>query len=317
MVTGTTASSGDHSIITGVTCLPVASCASCPRNSVWPGLGKAGARQHALGDRIGDHGGGFARHHVVDRAADRGDRRRRARMRPACRARAVTGRPSGTTGSARAKVAGRLRRRHFRDRHVEAERARAALEKIGVADQIEGRQIELGPPPPKRERQIRADAGRFADRQSQRLGLAHFALEFPRLWRLCIRSSPLCAALPGSGWLRARSGAGRFASFTSCCDRRLGLARLLVANREHLQALLRSSPAWSAGQPACCRADRAAALSQIGRGAGHRIAHRHVAQPRARISRPSLQLRKRLRSCSASRRLASTTAASIHRAPPR
>jgi len=37
IVTGTTASSGDHSIITGRTDLPVASCTSVARNSVWPG----------------------------------------------------------------------------------------------------------------------------------------------------------------------------------------------------------------------------------------------------------------------------------------
>ena len=40
MVTGTTASSGDHSIITGLTGLPVHSCASRPKNSVWPGSAK-------------------------------------------------------------------------------------------------------------------------------------------------------------------------------------------------------------------------------------------------------------------------------------
>src|ERR1700722_6394461 len=40
MVTGTTASSGDHSIITGRRVLPVASCASVARNSVWPGSAK-------------------------------------------------------------------------------------------------------------------------------------------------------------------------------------------------------------------------------------------------------------------------------------
>ena len=40
MVTGTTASSGDHNIITGRSDLPVASCTSVARNSVWPGSAK-------------------------------------------------------------------------------------------------------------------------------------------------------------------------------------------------------------------------------------------------------------------------------------
>src|SRR5579863_7276753 len=37
MVTGTTASSGDHNIITGRRVFWVASCTSVARNSVWPG----------------------------------------------------------------------------------------------------------------------------------------------------------------------------------------------------------------------------------------------------------------------------------------
>ena len=40
IVTGTTASSGDQSIITGRSCRPVASCTSVARNSVWPGSAK-------------------------------------------------------------------------------------------------------------------------------------------------------------------------------------------------------------------------------------------------------------------------------------
>ncbi len=40
MVTGTTASSGDHSIITGRSAVPVARAASFARYSVWPGSEK-------------------------------------------------------------------------------------------------------------------------------------------------------------------------------------------------------------------------------------------------------------------------------------
>src|ERR1700753_4291883 len=40
MGTGTTACSGDHSIMTGCSILPVASCTSVARNSVWPGSAK-------------------------------------------------------------------------------------------------------------------------------------------------------------------------------------------------------------------------------------------------------------------------------------
>ena len=85
MVTGTTASSGDHSIITGRTALPVVSAASLARYSVWPGSAKAGAVEHVLGDRVGDDGRGAAGDHVGDGAADGGDRGRCARLRPACR----------------------------------------------------------------------------------------------------------------------------------------------------------------------------------------------------------------------------------------
>src|SRR5262245_11481163 len=40
MVTGTTASSGDHSIMTGLVGWPVVSSTSLARNSVWPGTAK-------------------------------------------------------------------------------------------------------------------------------------------------------------------------------------------------------------------------------------------------------------------------------------
>ena len=87
MVTGTTASSGDHSIITGCTGLPVASCGELGEKFGVAGFGKARTIEHVLGDRIGDDRRGAAGQHIGDRAADRGDCRRRAASRRACRAR--------------------------------------------------------------------------------------------------------------------------------------------------------------------------------------------------------------------------------------
>ena len=40
MVTGTTARSGDHSIITGCGTVPFTAADNCARNSVWPGCEK-------------------------------------------------------------------------------------------------------------------------------------------------------------------------------------------------------------------------------------------------------------------------------------
>ena len=61
------------------------------------------------------------------------------------------------------------RGRHNGNRDIEAEPSGAAAEKTGIADDIERRQFKLGAPPPYREREIRTDPGRFAERQCQRL----------------------------------------------------------------------------------------------------------------------------------------------------
>ena len=87
-------------------------------------LGKARAVEHVLGDRIGDQRGGVAGQHVGDRAADRGDRRRRAASV------GLAGR-GGDRQVERRRPARRARRRrrpapaHGGERHVEAEDARA------------------------------------------------------------------------------------------------------------------------------------------------------------------------------------------------
>ena len=198
MVTGTTASSGDHSIITGCAGLSGRLGGELGEEFGMAGLGKAGAVEHVLGDRIGDHGGGAAGQHVGDRAADRGDRRRRAAG-------------VGLAGRGGDREFERHHRQRAREggggfggrdhgkRHVEPEDARAALKKIRVADQIKGRQVELDASPPDREREIGTDPRRLAEGQRQR--------KLPRalICLLCTRSSPVCGSRRGISWPRHRS----------------------------------------------------------------------------------------------------------------
>ena len=86
IVTGTTASSGDHSIITGRSDLPVASWTRCGQELGMAGLGETPIVEHVLGHRVGDDGGGQSGHDVGDGTADRGYGCRRAgSIRPAGR----------------------------------------------------------------------------------------------------------------------------------------------------------------------------------------------------------------------------------------
>ena len=143
MVTGTTASSGDHSIMTGRAVTPVISATSRARNSVWPGSAKPGAVEHALGDRIGDHRARRAGDHVGDRAPDRRDRGRRARcVRPAGFGRDRDGRSERPEARPQ-----RPRRRHRRlddlDRDVEPEPRRAACQEVRIGQHIERGERQL------------------------------------------------------------------------------------------------------------------------------------------------------------------------------
>ena len=74
MVAGTTASSGDHSSITGDASCAEAALGEFAEKFGMAGMGKAGAVEHLLGDRIGDDGRGFASLDQRDAGFDRGDR---------------------------------------------------------------------------------------------------------------------------------------------------------------------------------------------------------------------------------------------------
>ena len=77
MVTGTTASAGDHSIITGCGA-SAAVRGQFGEKFGMAGMPKSGAVEHALGDRIGDDRAGPSGDDIADRLADRGDGRVRA-----------------------------------------------------------------------------------------------------------------------------------------------------------------------------------------------------------------------------------------------
>ncbi len=77
MVTGTTASSGDHSSITGCAGMPGRFFGKLGEVFRVTRFGEARAVQDVLRDRIGHDGGGGAGADVVDGAADGGERGRR------------------------------------------------------------------------------------------------------------------------------------------------------------------------------------------------------------------------------------------------
>ena len=105
------------------------------------GLGEAPTVKHVLGDRIGDYRGGRARQHVGNRAANRGDGRRRARPVRAAGFGAHR-RHRWQQPEARRERPRRLSRCHGGDRNVEAEPRGAAGEKIRIADEIKWRECQ-------------------------------------------------------------------------------------------------------------------------------------------------------------------------------
>ena len=191
MVTGTTASSGDHSIITGRAGDPGRLRRELGQIFGVAGLGKPGPVEHVLGDRIGHDGVGEAGEDVPDREIDGRDRRRRAGSIGM----------AGRRGDGHADIDHRQRcgedRRRFSRlacRHLDgrAQALRALRHEIAAADDVERRQIELAPPPPCRDGDVRADPCRFAERQGKRTGHQDIT---------CVRSSPACATPEESAWL--------------------------------------------------------------------------------------------------------------------
>ena len=139
IVTGTTASRGDHSIITGCGTRP-SSLRELGEEFGVAGMAEAGAVKHALGDRVGDDGAGAAGADVADRLADRGERCRCARgVGLAGRGgRTLAGRNHGQ-GVGKGGLG--FARAHRGDPDLGAECFGALRDQRLVAEQIEGGQV--------------------------------------------------------------------------------------------------------------------------------------------------------------------------------
>src|SRR5690606_28169440 len=129
-------------------------------------FGKSRAIEHIFDDRVCDHRGGTAGHHIGDRPADR---------RNCCRA-AGRVRLAGLGVNASAERYHWQRTREnrvsvgricFGEGYLECQQAAALSQEFDVADKIERRRIEFGTAVPNRKREIWADAGRLTDRQCQ------------------------------------------------------------------------------------------------------------------------------------------------------
>ncbi len=168
MVTGTTASAGDHSIITGCGAGPP-SAASSARNSVWPGWRKPARYSTLFGDRIGDDSAGSPAPDMVDRVGE---------WRPAPRVGAGI---VGLSGARGGDCAGRdhgqgfrkCRARFLRDSigklDLQSQDFRPLGEERAIAEQIERRKVQLTAAQPGGKRNIGSDSRRLAGCQREGL----------------------------------------------------------------------------------------------------------------------------------------------------
>jgi hypothetical protein len=129
---------------------------------------KAGPVQHVLGDRIGHDCARQARQHMADTKTDRGDRGRRARRIGASRC--------GRDGAAdihNRQRGGEDRSGVLRIAIGQGDRRsaeyRAPFQKRAIGDHIKRRQRQFDASPPQRNRQVRSDSRRLAERQRKRL----------------------------------------------------------------------------------------------------------------------------------------------------
>ena len=139
------------------------------------GMFESGAVEYALSDRVGDNGAGATGHDIGDGVADRGDRGGGAALVRAAR----LGGDGMTVGDHRQRVGeqvcggvGGCGAGVERD----AEQARAAFDKVLVADQVERRKLQLIAAQPRRNGDVGPDAGRFAKGQCNGLD-AHVRLQ--------------------------------------------------------------------------------------------------------------------------------------------
>ena len=142
IVTGTTASSGDHSIITGRNDLPVASLHQSGQKFGVAGLGKAPIVENIFGDRIGHDSRRLARHDIGDGATDRSHGRGRARIvgLPWLRG---DGHVERQHRERLVKLRCCRRRRYGGDRNVELERLGAPAQESRIGDNIKRRQCRV------------------------------------------------------------------------------------------------------------------------------------------------------------------------------
>ena len=159
MVTGTTASSGDHSIITGRSDLAGRFVHQRGQKFGMTRFGKSPIVEHVLGHRVGDDRGRGTRQDVGDRAANGGDGGRCARpVRVA--GLGAHGDVEGDDRQRRRKRRGGGARRYGRDRNVEAEPSGAAAEKIRVGNKVERWECRVRRVDARRQAQGRARSRR-------------------------------------------------------------------------------------------------------------------------------------------------------------
>ena len=132
-MTGTTASSGDHSIMTGCTAIAGGFLGELAEILGMAGFGEARPVEHVLGDRIGHDRAGGAGADIGDGATDGRKRGRRARLIGTAglggdRNADIDNRQRGLEGGA-----GRMRARQRRSSHRARSARRAALTNFGSA----------------------------------------------------------------------------------------------------------------------------------------------------------------------------------------
>ena len=251
MVTGTTASSGDHSIITGVHRLAGRFLRQPAEKFGVAGLGKA-RRGRARSWRSD----WSPRPRRVPASTSATARRIEAIAAGALVASglpgaAVTGRSSGTTGSARAKASPACAGVTVVERHVEAERARARLQEIRRrrSDRRPAGRVRAAAARPRARDRVRCPPARRASAPERRLPARSFVFDH----------RATCGFLPGIACDSCSNRSAKILLRNFSLGRRFGLARLLVAEREHLQALRGHLRRGQAGRSPSCRAVRAVA----------------------------------------------------------
>ena len=223
-----TASAGDHSSITGCGVLPSRRRKFGEKFGV-AGMPEPGAVQHALCNRVGDDSRRPSGDHVADGVTNRADRGMRRCCASGCPGCAVAAWPVATTGKASGNVATASSARTSFSLTSKPRSAARLPRKSRSPSQIECRKFQLVPPQPRSDRDIRPDAGRFA--QCQRKRLYHARQRYS-----------IIAALRTSSRYALDFFSNFSANIFSRISRFFGVSTVVglrAAERHHLHALLR------------------------------------------------------------------------------